>query len=361
MLTGVQRTQLANALFSAFPSLDQLDPMLASINQQRLRIHTGLGIGVPGVIAEVVRYAEDEYWTPNLIAAAVRSGQANPTLRQFLQDNPTLEPDAAPPPPVDHFGSQFLIGRRLFLCRPKLRASLKDFGQGTNSRVLVVTGPKGAGKTYSRDFIGYLLQVEPRFMSANNVIRYQLLDQYVDSLKVLAGRLGGAFGLRAEQIPPRPEEDKEQDSRWMPEILVWLQNAIQADPRITWWLILDGFQALPQAGLDLIDSLINYADLGTTNLRLVLLNYPQARIDALPLQYQEEISSATLDPKDVEAFIEKVYALSGKDADPAVVSETTTKVFNKVAEELAKDPALPSRHLALLNLWLGKTAKALLA
>jgi hypothetical protein len=360
MLTGIQRQQLASSLFSAFPTLDLLDPMLASINQQRLRIHTGLGIGMPGVIAEVVRYAEDEYWTTNLISAAVANGGANPALRQFLQDNPTLEPDAPQPAPVDHFSSQFLVGRRLFLCRPKLRTTLKDLGQGTNSRVLVVTGPRGGGKTYSKDFIGYLLQVEPRFVTSPNVIRYLLLDQYVDTLAVLASRLGGAFRLQASQIPPRPPEDKEQDSRWMPEILVWLQNAIQADPKITWWLVLDGFQALPQSGLDLIDSLINYADLGTTNLRLILLNYPQARIDALPLQYQEDIPSATLDPKDVEDFIRRVYLLSGKEADDALVNQTATKVFDKVSEELAKDP-LPSRHLALLNLWLGKTARALLA
>jgi hypothetical protein len=361
MLTPFQRGDLGGALFAAFPDLPTFDAMLGTINQHRQRMHAGQAAGLLEIIDRVIEFAEQEFWTPNLLTGADRGAHDNIELRKFFGDYPSLAPGVGQPPTVDHFSSQFLVGQRVFLCRQDLRTNLRNLGQGANSRVLVVTGPRGGGKTYSQNFIGYLLQVEPRYRASTTVMRYVPLDQFVDSLAALASRLGGALGLPAGQIPPRPDEGKEQDSRWMPEIFSWLTNAIQATPNTTWWLILDGFQALPQSGLDLIDRLIDHTDFGTTNLRLILLNYPQARITALPLQYQENIPSATLDSKDVEAFIRKVYALSGKTADDVLVTGTVKDIFDQVANEVAKDPEKPYRHLALLNLALTNSARRLLA
>lgn len=361
MLTPLQRQDLGRALLAAFPDLPTFDALLITVNQQRQRMHAGIAAGLLEIIDKVIEFAEQEFWTANLLAGADTGAHDNPQLRKFFDDYPELIPGAAQTPTVDHFSSQFLVGQRVFLCRPDLRTNLKNLGQGVNSRVLVVTGPRGGGKTYSQNFIGYLLQVEPRYRASPNVMKYVPLDQYIDSLAVLASRLGGALGLPASQIPPRPPEDKEQDSRWMPDIFAWLTNAIQAAPNTTWWLILDGFLALPQAGLDLIDRLIDYTDFGTTNLRLILLNYPQARITALPLQYQETIPSATLASKDVEEFIRKVYTFSGKKADDALVTDTVKDIFDQVATEVAKDQEKPYRHLALLNLALTNSARRLLA
>ena len=362
MLIGTQRQELSAALFAAFPSLDAFDLMLlAGVNQRRDRINTGVGVGLPAVIMDVIKASEDEFWTANLIAGAVSAVPANPELRAFLDKYPGLAPGAAAPAKVDHVKTHFLVGQRVFTARPDFRACLEKLGQGTNSRVIVVTGPRGSGKSYSQKFIGYLLQFDPAYRGATHKLRYLPLGPGVSSLESLAGELAMAFGPGAGPPPPRPVEDKEQDSRWMPSIFNWVAAAIDADPPVIWWLVLDEFRALPQSGFDLVDRLADHADTGTSRLRLILLNYPESRADRLPFSYREQIPKHTLDVAEVEAFIDYVYRLSGKTAGPDVVAATVKQILDQVAQEIAAKQVPEQLHLATLSLALTNAARKLLS
>jgi len=249
----------------------------------------------------------------------------------------------------------------VFLCRPGLRGNLKRIGQGNETRVLVVTGQRGSGKTYSKDFIGYLLQFDPAYQAQRNQLAYADLDQFVDGLETLARRIGTALQLDPATLPPRPKDDKEQDSRWVPDLFNWLVKGVNAGNTDVWWLVLDGFrvQTLPQAGLDLIDQLADYADNVTTRLRLVLLNYPRA--DALQFSLREDIPGATLDRPDIEKFIQTIYDQSGKPADAQRVSQAVDEILVQVGAQVAKDPAQPYLQLRLLSLALTRAARQLLA
>ena len=362
MLDGTQREELCAALFSAFPTLPAFDFMLLSrVNQRRDRVSTAIGVGLPIVILEVIKAAEDEFWTPNLIAGACAAAGANPDIRALLAKYPELDPGAAPAQPVNHYDAHFLVGRRVFLCRPGLRGNLKRIGQGNETRVLVVTGQRGSGKTYSKDFIGYLLQFDPAYQAQRNQLAYADLDQFVDGLETLARRIGTALQLDPATLPPRPKDDKEQDSRWVPDLFNWLVKGVNAGNTDVWWLVLDGFrvQTLPQAGLDLIDQLADYADNVTTRLRLVLLNYPRA--DALQFSLREDIPGATLDRPDIEKFIQTIYDQSGKPADAQRVSQAVDEILVQVGAQVAKDPAQPYLQLRLLSLALTRAARQLLA
>ncbi|MEI6046228.1 MAG: effector-associated domain EAD1-containing protein [Chloroflexota bacterium] len=83
-LTGQQYQQLTEALLDAFPSLAKLDQMV----QFRLgkNIHAiALGDDLKEIVFKVIRAAEAEGWTAQLIVAARESVPGNPVLLAFSQ------------------------------------------------------------------------------------------------------------------------------------------------------------------------------------------------------------------------------------------------------------------------------------
>jgi hypothetical protein len=359
MLDGIQRQELSAALLSAFPALADFDLMLRSrVNQRRERVSAVAAM--PDVISAVVEAAEDEFWTPSLIAGACAARGGNPDLQAFIAGYPALDPAQAPAAPVNHYEVTFFVGGRVFLCRSDLRKHLQLFGRGTNSRVLVVNGERGSGKTYSKDFVGYLLQFDPAKQTERNRLAYVDLDQYVTDLESLALKIGRALTLDPATIPRQSKADKEQDSRWLPDLYAWLCGGVNTGDHDVWWLVLDGFrvQSLPPEALDLIDMLGNFADTETTRLRLILLNYP--RPDSLPFSFREDIPKPVLKRADIEHFVEGVYRRSGKPADPALVTQAVDDILSQVEQQLAKPSAERHHELRVLSLALTNAAKQLL-
>ncbi len=357
MLEPIQKQELCAALFSAFPVLTDFDLMLRTrVNQRRERIAPNAA--TPVVIAAVVDTAEFEFWTPNLIAGAVDMNKGNPDLQAFIARYPNLNPANAQAQPVNHYDTTFFVARRVFLRRPDIRKLLSKLG-GMNTRVLRVNGDRGTGKSYSKDFIGYLLQFDPARQTEQNRLEYVDLDKNVSDLKSLALKIGGALDLSPQTLPPRSTSDPEQDSRWVQDLYSWLVKGVKGGTHDVWWLVLDGFvQTLPSEALDLIDMLGNFADNETTRLRLILLNYP--RSNSLPFSFSEYIEKPVLKREDVEQFVEGIYAKSGKKAPPDVVTQTVDGILQLVKQELAKPPAEPHDELRVLSLALTRTAQKLL-
>lgn len=357
MLDETQRLELIAALVSAYPQLADFDLMLRTrVNQMRERLSATAAM--PDVITAVVKAAESEFWIRNLIAGAVAHHGNNPALADFIARNQALTPGAAAAAPVNHYAATFFVGFRVFLNRPALRANIQQVGRGKSSRVCVVTGPRGTGKTYSRSFVGYLLQFDPDLPSTRNHLVYLDLDQYALDLEGLALRIGGALGLKPDTLPKRPPSAKEQDSRWLPDLFDWLRNHVLAGPPDVWWLILDGFrvQTLPPEALDLIDLLADFSDEQTTQLRLILLNYPRHG----PFWSKEEIVTPVIKRADIEAFVQSVYQESGATADTARVTQAVDEILTQVQKKLAEPTSEPHQELQFLSLALTNTARQLL-
>jgi len=357
VLEAVQKQELSEALFSAFPVLGDFDLMLRTrVNQQRERMSPVAAM--PDVIDAVVNTADHEFWIPNLISGAWQVRNGNPQLQAFIAKYPALDPTARPAPPVNHYDTTFFVARRVFLRRSEIRDLLKQLG-GTNTRVLRVNGERGTGKTYSKDFVGYLLQFDPARRTERNRLEYVDLDKNGTDLQSVALRIGGALDLDPQTLPPRSSADKEQDSRWLPDLYAWLVQGIKGGAHDVWWLVLDGFvQTLPSEALDLIDMLGNFADVETTRLRLILLNYP--RTNSLPFSFYEEIAKPVLEEEHVRQFVESVYTKSGKDAASSLITTTVKDILQQVQQELAKPPNQPHDELKILSLALTRAAQKLL-
>ena len=366
-LTPGQRSQLVDALVDAFPTLAKLDQMLTLKVRQHRPLITPDG-PLDDVALSVVRSAERDFWTHKLIAGAKAAAPGNPLLRAFLADNPDRDPGTASPA-VDHYDARFLVGGRVFLCRPDFRGALRQIGEGLSSRVLIVHGDRGTGKTYSKDFVGYLLQFDPVRRAERHRFAYVDVDLQEGTLETLARRLATALGMDPATIPARPTSDKEQDSRWLPELHQWLADGITAGAYDVCWLVLDGFRvSLPAEGLDLIQMLGEFADVGGTDrLRLVLLNYP--RLDALPFSHVETIAAPPITRADIEAFLADVFTRAGQSPEAALVRAAADSIDRQVEQQIAQllstnsatAPVEPHVRMKHLNLALSKTAQKLLS
>ncbi|HTV01057.1 MAG TPA: effector-associated domain EAD1-containing protein [Luteitalea sp.] len=365
-LTPLQRDELVAALVDAFPTLTKLDQMLAlKVRQHRPSI-TPDG-PLDDVVLRIVLRAERDFWTRNLIAGARAATPGNPLLQEFLAAHPTLDPGTVTAA-VDHYSAKFLVGGRVFLCRPGFRSALREIGEGLSSRVLVVYGDRGTGKTYSKDFVGYLLQFDPVRRAERYKFAYVDVDQQDATLENLARRIATALGMDPTTIPSRPASDKEQDSRWLPDLYQWLSDGINAGAYEVWWLVLDGFRvSLPNEALDLIQMLGEFADVGTDRLRLVLLNYP--RVDALLYSHVEAITAPPITRSDIEAFLTEVFSRAGDPPDPAVVTAAADSIDQQVDRQVAQllathaisSPVEPHVRLKHLNVALSRTAQKLLS
>ena len=82
-LTPAQRKQLIDALVAAFPSYDELDLMLDTERGRRLPVYAAPG-PLPVVVHKLVRSAESQGWTAELVTGAALSNPGNPRLRELI-------------------------------------------------------------------------------------------------------------------------------------------------------------------------------------------------------------------------------------------------------------------------------------
>jgi hypothetical protein len=358
VLVGNQFKDLREALIDAF-SVAEFDIVLSDLGQPRERIITG-AIGQDEIVQKVIGTADREGWIHQLIAGAVQKNAENEKLQQFVARYPSFDPAKPPPAVVDHYRTMFLVGNRVFLHRQGLRDQLKNLGVDNYSRVMVITGPRVSGKTYSRDFINYVLDRDPN----QQQLKHQRLYFHLDDYPAGPGDLAKRIGLRLGVKPDMPASKGEQDSRWVSELFDWMMAGIAADPADLVWLILDGFrvQKLTPDTHDLIARLVEEADANPGKLRLVLLNYQLPELlDPYPLK--EQIEPITRDH--IEAFIthvyERVQSKTGKTFTQSQVKDTVKAVLDQVDALIVNKPEEKERWLAHVSAALSKVAQKLSA
>jgi Effector-associated domain 1 len=340
---------LRDALVSAFPTVPRLSGMLKAQTDRDLdSIITPIGIGLVQIVEAVIGAATAEGWRPRLIRGAQQEEPDNPALKQYLATYPAQDPVAGGPA-ADPSGATLLTAG-VFLQRDEFRKLVKRIGVGTNPRVMVVRGPRGRGKTHSKTYIDYVLATVPAPAPAQRQdYLYLDLDGFPVTPKVLVQRIGN--WLKLGPVPPQTDE---QDARWVNGTYVdWLKTGLRqpASAATLWWLILDGFrvQTHSAATYDLIGQLAEEAQSAASNLRLVLLNYP----DALPPQVarvlKEDIPDNPVTREHIVAFVKWLYEQKGITNAGNDAEEDVTELLNQVTEELQKRPDEKDQWLPLVH------------
>jgi hypothetical protein len=354
------RNELVEALDDAF-SLQDFDTMLSEhLGKDRERIIApATPMSKPAIIASVVIEADTNHWALDLIRAARKANPGNPKLQAFVAQYPEWDPDKQPVQ-VNPFESVFMRGGRLFLKRKELRERLREIGVNDNSRVLAISGDRDTGKTYSHDFLHFILENYAGWAGTPQRVIYVDMDACVfepeDLARVIGKMIGFDNDFNERTMPP---DKGEQAPRRIPALIEWLGTKMVNPRSPASWIVLDGFRVRihPSATHDLIRAIIDAVDLGWKNTRLLLLNYEKhLDLDVIPYILMEDIQP--IQRADIEEFFKSVYAKSGRVAGPETLKQTVDSVFLQVQQQQVKYPE--KSYFTILSSGLTLAAKQLL-
>lgn len=210
--------------------------------------------------------------------------------------------------------------------REGLRRAVVALASSNRSRVLIVDGPSGSGKSYSLEFINYVSHITGAFSVAwvdlKNDANYSRFGPSA-LIRTIALQTGLDMGAIPRQTSAGP--------RWVIELTNWLFNRLDSSTS-PWWIVLDGVNQvyLPPETLDLITRLVLRAESQPTTLRIVLLGFD---IESLPIRtslyvLREDIPH--VQKTDIESFYRAVFDARGEDVDSEAVGVLADSVIDRI-------------------------------
>lgn len=337
-----ERTDFINALNSDY-TIATLTLLLNNQLDKRIaNIINPVGIGYPEVLQKVVQDAIDEGWIANLVYHAIKQNPGGINLKAFVVNHPDFDAAKGPPTAVDLVMAHTLRARRYFIDRKDLRAALKELRSSDGPRVLVVTGDRVSGKSYTNELIAFLGERTPR-----NKTIYMNLDKYVFEAPNLTEMIGLQMGMDTTQIPQQQDEQK---ARWVQRLVGWILNRVVNPGDTTYWFVFDGFreQTLLPETKDWIDELCVQAESNVPNCRVVLLNYQEP----LPFQINDYVSREEIKPFGRDELIEffKLLNLDHNGSySPEDLCSKVDLLLTEVDGAIAQKPEIQIERLRLLS------------
>lgn len=220
--------------------------------------------------------------------------------------------------------------------RAGLRRGVRDLMRADGHRILVVSGPRGSGKSYSAAFIRSVQEATGEFRLALAQHRPGSEPYYGGA--EIARDLGAPLGV---QPGPRPEAVS--DHAYHRSLVAGLVAAARASGE-RWWWILDGFSSEGrQATLDFIAVLIKSV-VDEPRTRLVLLGYDQFLPEqAQALAVHEEISP--ISEADIRDFLVASSQSVRGTADEESIERSVRTIFTDLPADEQRNVALGVRLL----------------
>jgi hypothetical protein len=218
---------------------------------------------------------------------------------------------------------------RLFIDRKPLRDHVKELAE-KDRRFMVVNGPKGSGKTYSIYYLNFLRSLHKfKFKASHIVIERELPTTYYPD--VFARRIARDLGLSSDEIP----QQQNVKDRWAGEVCDWLVDQLLRAESNQYWIVLDGFNHpdLPKETKQMVAALIDAVDLRLTNVRLVLIDYPEAlRSEIRPLVRDETLHH--FDREELTIFFQERFEQPRSESDEELIAQYVDKIMT----DLPSDP-----------------------
>ena len=310
------------------------------------------GLSYPQILEIVVQKAIQEGWIFGLLDGALAANPTGLNLKNFVARYPDLDPAKGPPPAIDYVMAHTLRARRFFIDRKDLRAALKELRSPDGSRVLVVTGDRVSGKSYTSELINFLSDRTP-----NHKAIFADLDRYLfDSLR-LTETIGQQMGMEIATIPKQYDEQK---TRWAARLSDWIMALVVKPGNITYWFVFDGFREQPLLAdtRDLIEELALRAESNVSQCRIVLLNYTEV----LPIQINDYVRREQITPigrAELCEFFDQVNADFKGAHTSADLTSKVDVLLAQVDEAIATNPEAGVERLRLLSRAVSETAKIL--
>lgn len=308
---------------------------------------------LPEMIKRIVVWAEASDRTEELIQSAMTRVPGNEVLqvygRQILERIANSRPVIWYRPPADPHDTCFVPGPQAFISRSTLRGFTRAFRAPLGAAVLVVNGISNSGKTFSLQLLAYVRRAlqgqAPQYTLARIDLKDEIHSKYEPEM--LISDIAGQVGWNTDSLPKRPS------TRYVKELCRWvLGQSNQRDTIIV--IVLDGFHdpALHAETRDLVQELIRQVSANTSNVRLFLLNLPEALI---PVNLPGPVQSENIGPltvAELTEFFSILYRQKGMRPDPAVIDVIVQSV-------MAGIPAGTLNYNELLNRKVTAVAMAL--
>jgi Effector-associated domain 1 len=338
--------QLALALQSAFPSDGALDDLTRMEMSTPLRDITEKET-MPEMIKRVIIWFEAKGRTEELIRSAMRTVASNEILQ--FQGRAILERVARTQsvpwyrPPEDPYETCFVSGPKAFISRRDLRDFVRNIRATLGKPVLVINGISNTGKTFSFQLLTYLRRAfqaynDYRYLLARIDLKNEIYSQYEPD--TLAAEIAGQLGWRTESMPRR------LSTRYTKELCRWLIGESNRQDAIA-VVVLDGFHhpELYRETRDMVQQLIWQISENTSNIRLVMLNFPESLIPAnLPGPIERE-SVSLLTIVELNEFFTILYKQKGRVPDPSVINRVVQLVLEKVETDAPNYNDLLNQHV----------------
>src|SRR5436853_2702726 len=122
-----------------------------------------------------------------------------------------------------------------FLNRTDLRKRLRLLENPKSLKpILVVTGPRQSGKTYSEMLISHFCGGRDALLHCQVPLRAGMEE--ITGAKEIASDLVAQVGRPVSSIPPA----NTNEDRWTRDLATWVLSEAMATPE-NWWFVLDGF------------------------------------------------------------------------------------------------------------------------
>lgn len=327
-----EREKLYEALRKAFPKRSEMLMFLNFSLGADLDDIVDDGATYAVAVYQVIAWSESEGRADELIEKACARKPNNRLLKVVgkyllaeLEKRSALEVRF----PKDPFETYLLKAGQPFVNRRTLRNYLRELSLDDGSRILAVSGPTGAGKSYSVNFIAHLAQRIKRFKLL--LIDVEEKTRATFNPDQLVRDLMNQMGRRSS-ITMIPKRGDTQDARWLIELRDWVVGEIN-QTRDTWWIVCDGVchPDVPSDTRELLTHLIKITHLNVPQLRVIVLACSPAVLptDILPFIRQE--NTELIGQPEVKEYFEQLVKTKIIKADSAAVEEAVRIVFARAS------------------------------
>lgn len=329
LLDADERQKLHEVIQSVFRNRGDIEMFLSFSFNVDLDTIVSEAADKSQAVFEMIRWAERSDKLQQLLHCVAKA-KRNPTVTALTESLlPRIEQRRSRVSiPADPFEACMLRGGLPFVNRALLRSVMRELSNEGGSRVLVIDGPKGSGKSYTRHFVSHIAESHPNsrvlWINVEDSVRTRFTpDQFAISIVTQIGRRSSLAYIPIQQA---------QTARWIQELRDWLVGEISQTTE-TWWLLCDGlsFPDIPTDTKDLLKLLMRSAHVNLPTLRIVAISYSEDMLPTDIVHFIRREQITTIGTSEVKQFFNHLNEQGVISVQPDAIDKAVELVLQHAA------------------------------